>query len=134
MTILLDTHIFLWYISADPRLPATHRMAIQDPANAVFLSMTSIWEAVIKHQIGRRPLPAPPAQYLPRLRDAHRIAPLLVDDGAMGPLAGLPPIHRDPFDRMLVAQAIQHGMTLATVDPDVIAYPVPSLPTGNVVA
>jgi PIN domain nuclease of toxin-antitoxin system len=57
-------------------------------------------------------------------------ASLPIDEGAMSHLAGLPPLHRDPFDRLLVAQALQHGLTVATVDPDVAAYPVPLLPAG----
>ena len=130
MRVLLDTHVFLWYIAADPKLPAAFQAAIQDPANEVYLSAASVWEAVIKHALGRLPLPAPPAEYLPRQRDAHGIAPLPVDEGAMPHLAGLPPIHRDPFDRMLVAQVLQHGLTMATVDPDVRAYPIPLLPTA----
>ena len=130
MKLLLDTHVFLWYIAGDPRLPATFLAAIRDPANEVFLSVASIWEAVIKYQIGKLPLPSPPADYLPQQRDAHRIASLPIDEGAMAPLAGLPPLHRDPFDRLLVAQALQLGLTIATVDPEVSAYPVPLLPTA----
>jgi PIN domain nuclease of toxin-antitoxin system len=130
MRLLLDTHVFLWYITADPRLPATFRAAIQDPANAVYLSAASVWEAVIKHGLGKLPLPAPPADYLPGQRDAHGIASLPVDEGAMPHLAALPPLHRDPFDRLLVAQALQHGLTVATVDPEVRAYPVPLLPAA----
>ncbi|HEV3416601.1 MAG TPA: type II toxin-antitoxin system VapC family toxin [Pirellulales bacterium] len=129
MRLLLDTHIFLWYISADPRLPVDLRNEIRDPANEVFLSAASIWEAVIKHSLGRLPLPAPPAEYLPRQREAHRIAGLPVAEGAMMHLAGSPPLHRDPFDRILVAQTLQHGLTLATTDVVVRAYPVPLFPT-----
>jgi len=128
MRLILDTHVFLWYISADPRLPASFRTAGRDPANDVYLSVASIWEAVIKYQLGKLPLPEPPAVYLPRQRDAHGIASLSIDEGAMPHLAGLPQIHRDPFDRLLVAQALQHGLTVATVDPEVGAYPVPLLP------
>jgi PIN domain nuclease of toxin-antitoxin system len=129
MRLLLDTHVFLWYITADPKLPDAFRAAIQDPTNEVYLSVVSVWEAVIKYQLGRLPLPAPPADYLPRQRDAHGIVSLPVDEGAMAPLAGLPPVHRDPFDRLLVAQALEHGLTIATVDPAVSAYSVPLLPT-----
>ena len=124
MRLLLDTHVFLWYITADPRLPATFRAAIQDPANEVYLSVVSIWEAVIKYQLGKLPLPDQPADYLPRQRDAHRIASLPIDEEVMRHLAKLPPLHRDPFDRLLVAQALQHGLTVATVDSEVAAYPV----------
>src|SRR5437879_3319694 len=123
MRLLVDTHVFLWYITADPRLPATYRTAIQDAANEVYLSVASVWEVVIKYQLGKLPLPAPPADYLPQQRDAHGIASLSIDEAAMVPLAALPPLHRDPFDRLRVAQAIQHGFTILTVDPDVVAYP-----------
>ena len=131
MRLLLDTHVFLWYITADPKLPIPFREAVrQDPANEVYLSVASVWEAVIKHHLGKLPLPAPPANYLPKQRDAHGIASLPIDEGAMMHLAGLPPLHRDPFDRLLVAQALQHGLTVVTVDPEVAAYPVPVLPTA----
>jgi PIN domain nuclease of toxin-antitoxin system len=128
MKLLLDTHVFLWYVTADPKLPAKFRTSIQDPANDVYLSVVSVWEAVIKHGLGKLPLPGPPAEYLPRQRDAHQIASLAVDEDAMPHLAGLPPLHRDPFDRLLVAQALQHGMTIATVDVDIAAYAVTLLP------
>jgi PIN domain nuclease of toxin-antitoxin system len=124
MRLLLDTHVFLWYITADPKLPATFQAASQDPANEVYLSVASVWEAVIKYHLGKLPLPALPADYLPQQRDAHGIASLPIDEGAMSHLAGLPPLHRDPFDRLLVAQALQHGLMVATVDSDVAAYPV----------
>jgi PIN domain nuclease of toxin-antitoxin system len=130
MRLLLDTHVFLWYITADPKLPAAFRAAGQDPANEVYLSVASVWEAVIKHSLGKLPLSTPPADFLPRQRDAHGIASLPIDEGAMSHLASLPPLHRDPFDRLLVAQAMQHGLTVATVDPDVAAYPIPLLPTA----
>jgi PIN domain nuclease of toxin-antitoxin system len=130
MRLLLDTHVFLWYITADPRLLVTLRGAIQDPANEVYLSVGSVWEAVIKHALGKLPLPEAPATYLPREREAHRIAPLPIEEAALVQLAGLPPLHRDPFDRILIAQALQHGLTLVTVDDAVRAYPVPLLPTA----
>src|SRR5271154_6806774 len=122
MKILLDAHVFLWYISADPQLPVAFRNAIRDPANEVYLSVASMWEAVIKYALGKLPLPEAPAEYLPRQREAHRIATLPVEEAALVYLAGLPSLHRDPFDRMLIAQALQHGMQLATVDIAVRAY------------
>jgi PIN domain nuclease of toxin-antitoxin system len=128
MKVLLDTHVFLWYITADPKLPSAFRAAIQDPANEAYLSVVSVWEAVIKHGLGKLPLPSPPADYLPQQREAHGIASLPVDEGAMPVLANLPLLHRDPFDRLLVAQAFQHGLTLVTVDPAVTVYAVPLLP------
>lgn len=126
--LLLDTHVFLWYIAADPRLPAAFEAAIRNPLNEVYLSAASVWEAVIKHALGKLPLPAPPAAYMPHQRAAHGIAPLPIDEGAMPHLAGLPLAHHDPFDRVLIAQALQHGLTVVTVDANVSAYPVPLLP------
>ena len=112
MRLLLDTHIFLWYISGDPLLPVPIREAIREPGNEVYVSVASVWEAVIKHALGKLPLPGPPAEYLPQQRDAHRIATLPIDEAALVHLAGLPALHRDPFDRLLVAQALQHGLDL----------------------
>jgi PIN domain nuclease of toxin-antitoxin system len=128
--LLLDTHVFLWYITADPKLPAAFREASRDQANEVYLSVASVWEAVIKYHLGKLQLPEPAGDYLPRQREAHRIASLPIDEGAMPHLAALPPLHRDPFDRLLIAQALQHGLTVATVDPEIAAYPVPLLPTA----
>lgn len=130
MKLLLDTHVFLWYISADPQLPITYRDAIRDPANEVYLSVGSVWEAVIKHALGKLPLPAPPAVYLPQQRAAHRIDSLSIEEAVLVELATLPALHRDPFDRILVSQALHHGLTLVTVDDAVRAYPVPQLPTS----
>lgn len=124
MRILLDTHIFLWFISGDPRLPTSIQQAIRNPANNVFLSSVSIWEAIVKHQIGKLPLPQPPELYLPFQRQRHGIASLALDEQSVLRLAQLPPLHRDPFDRMLVCQAMEHAMSLASTDPAVRAYPV----------
>jgi PIN domain nuclease of toxin-antitoxin system len=128
MRILVDTHLFLWYISADPQLPVAFRDAIRDPGNEVYLSAASEWEAVIKHAAGKLPLPEAPAEYLPRQREAHHIAALPIDEGAFIHLAALPPIHRDPFDRVLIAQAIQYGLTLARVNAAIRTYPAAILP------
>lgn len=87
-----------------------------------------MWEAVIKQGLGKLPLPFPPADYLPHQRVAHGIASLPVDEGSMLHLAALPPLHRDPFDRLLVAQALQHSLTLITVDANIAAYGIPVLP------
>jgi PIN domain nuclease of toxin-antitoxin system len=85
MRPLLDTHVFLWYITADAKLPAVFRAAIQDPANEVDLSAASVWEAVIKHGLGKLTLPGPPGDYLPRQRAAHGIASLPVDEEGDAP-------------------------------------------------
>ena len=131
MRLLLDTHVFLWHVTDDPRLPAPFLAAILDPANEVYLSVASVWEAVVKHATGKLPLPGPPEEFLPAERRAMRIASLVIDEGTMPHLAGLPPLHRDPFDRVLVAQALQYGLHIATVDSAMLAYPVPTLSANS---
>jgi PIN domain nuclease of toxin-antitoxin system len=77
------------------------------PANAVFLSIASVWEAVIKSQLGQLLLPEAAEVYLPTQRERHRITSLTIDEGSLVHLGALPPLHRDPFDRMLISQALQ---------------------------
>lgn len=129
MKLLLDTHIFIWYVRNALELPETARSAIRDPGNEIFLSVVSLWEAIIKFQLGKLPLPEPPQTFLPRMRDQHMIRSLSVDEGSVLQLAALPPIHRDPFDRLLICQAVQHGLTIVTADPAFAAYGVSLLGT-----
>ncbi|WP_009631745.1 type II toxin-antitoxin system VapC family toxin [Synechocystis sp. PCC 7509] len=124
MRILLDTHIFLWFISGSTQLSKDVRDAIRDPGNEVYLSAISVWEAIVKYQLGKLPLPAHPETYLPKQRDLHQIASLELDESSAIQLATLPPLHRDPFDRMLICQALQNGLTIATVDAAIRAYSV----------
>ncbi|OLP15431.1 twitching motility protein PilT [Leptolyngbya sp. 'hensonii'] len=124
MRILLDTHIFLWFISGDTQLSTDVRDAIRDPDNEVYLSAISVWEAIVKYQLGKLPLPERPETYLPKQRDLHQIASLALDEISVVQLAKLPLLHRDPFDRMLICQALQNGLTIATVDTAIRAYSV----------
>lgn len=125
MKILLDTCEFLWLVSGDAKLSASVSAAIRDPNNQVFLSAVSFWEISVKHNLGKLPLPQPPAQFIPQQREKHLVASLALDESAVAQLAGLPVLHRDPFDRMLVCQALAHGLTLASSDPLIRQYPVP---------
>lgn len=127
MNILLDTHVFLWYISAAPQLSANYVAQLRDPANTVCLSVVSLWEALIKYQLGKLPLPQPPHLYIPSQRQQHQILSLDVDEDSLLPLASLPPLHRDPFDRLLISQALANGMTVATMDGQISQYSVPIL-------
>ncbi|MGA7936427.1 MAG: type II toxin-antitoxin system VapC family toxin [Kovacikia sp.] len=124
MRILLDTHIFLWFISGDARLSTDVRDAIRDPSNEVYLSAISVWEAIVKYQLGKLPLPESPETYLPKQRDLHQIVILALDESSVAQLGKLPPLHRDPFDRMLICQALQNGLTIATVDTAIRTYSV----------
>jgi PIN domain nuclease of toxin-antitoxin system len=122
--LLLDTHVFLWYLAADPKLPPSFRSTIQDESNNVFVSAATVWEVVVKNAIGKLPLPEPPSKYLSRNRIVHGFASLPIDEETMVHLEALPPVHRDPFDRILLAQAIQHSLTIASVDSEFAGYGV----------
>lgn len=124
MKLLLDTHVFLWFLTADARLPSTWVSAMRDPANGVFLSVVSVWEASVKFYLGKLSLPEPPQTYLPRQRERHGIASLPLFEASLRHLGQLPTVHRDPFDRMLVCQAMQHELTLVTTDDALRAYPI----------
>jgi PIN domain nuclease of toxin-antitoxin system len=100
------------------------RRKICNPENEVFLSTVSIWESIVKHQLGKLPLPESPARYLPAQRKKHNILSLPLDEGSVVRLSTLPAIHRDPFDRMLICQAIEHHLTLITVDAFIRSYPL----------
>ncbi len=124
MKILLDTHIFLWFISGDSRLSKELRDVICDLDNEIYLSVVSVWESIVKYQLGKLPLPDSPETYLPKQRDLHQITSLDLDESSVAQLAKLQPLHRDPFDRMLICQALQNELTIATVDAAIRAYPV----------
>ena len=124
MKLLLDTHVFLWFISGDKRLSNALQQSIRDTSNEVYLSVASVWEAIIKSQLGKLVLPEPAETYLPKQRERHLIASLSIEEAHVAQLAKLPSLHRDPFDRILVCQALQQGMTIVTLDENVRAYPV----------
>ncbi len=124
MKLLLDTHAFLWYISDDPKLPRYAYDAIRDKSNEVYLSVVSVWEALVKHKNGKLPLPSEADKYIDASRMAHRIADLALDRQAVSHLLSLPAHHRDPFDRMLICQALAHELTVVTSDEVFGHYPV----------
>lgn len=126
MRILLDTHVFLWLQSAPTRLGHVLDV-LADTRNDLLVSAASAWEIAIKHGTGRLPLPEAPARYVPsRMRAIGAVAlPVEVPDALV--VADLPPHHRDPFDRMLVAQALRHQLTLVTADDAVARYDIPML-------
>ena len=124
MIVLLDTCEFLWFVSADPRLPAGVEAAVRSASNDVYLIVVSFWEICIKHALGKLRLPEAPEAYVPLQRARHGIDSLNLDESAVARLPQLPAHHRDPFDRMLVCQALAYGMSLASSDPLVRRYPV----------
>ena len=127
MKLLLDTHIFLWYITGDSRLSALFSDAIRKPRNEVFLSVVSLWETIIKSNLGKLPLPQPPEIYIPKQRRQHQIKSLSLHENAVRELANLPALHRDPFDRILICQTLANDLTIITIDPQIQSYNVPYL-------
>nr|WP_242541326.1 type II toxin-antitoxin system VapC family toxin [Phormidium pseudopriestleyi] len=99
-------------------------MLFKGSNNEVYLSVVSVWEAIVKYQLGKLPLPEHPGIYLPKQRELHQIASLALDETSVVELAKLPSLHRDPFDRMLICQALHNDLIIATVDSTVRAYPV----------
>ena len=123
MKLLLDTCTFLWALSGEPPLPARVAAMVQDPDNEVFLSAASAWEIAIKYAAGKLRLPEDPARFVPAMRAERGFTALAVDEEAALHIAKLPLLHGDPFDRLLVAQAIVFGMIILTPDPIVARYP-----------
>jgi PIN domain nuclease of toxin-antitoxin system len=123
MKLLLDTHAFLWYISNDPRLPRYAYDAVRDKSNEVYLSVVSVWEILVKNQIGKLALPERGDQFVETSRAEHRMADLPLDRVAVSRLLSLPMHHRDPFDRMLICQALTHDLTIVTMDEMFKSYP-----------
>jgi PIN domain nuclease of toxin-antitoxin system len=124
--LLLDTHVFLWLL-AEPERLGTHLRYVEDPANGLLLSAASSWEIAIKVRLGRLALPDDPRRYVPDRMRAVGAEPLDVEHAHALAVAELPPLHRDPFDRMLVAQARHLRLTIVTADADLARYDVPTI-------
>jgi len=125
--LLLDTCTFLWIITDAPELSAKARELFIDPANEAFLSAVSTWEISVKHALGRLPLPKLPSRFIPTQREKHAIDPLPLEEETTLYLPALPEYHKDPFDRMLICQAMVHGMVILTPDDLITQYPVRSV-------
>lgn len=124
MRILLDTCTFLWLVTDAPPLSDSAREVFVDIENEVYLSAVSTWEIALKHALGRLPLPVSTAQYVPDQRARHEIAFLPLHEEATLSLKRLPRIHKDPFDRMLICQALVHDLVILTPDPLISQYTV----------
>jgi len=129
MTVLLDTHVWLWMLTAPDRLGAA-REVVADARNELLLSAASTWEIAIKYGAGRLPLPQPPQEYVPERMRTTGVTALAVSHAHTLAVGGLPPLHRDPFDRLLIAQARALGVPLATADTQLAAYDVELLHVG----
>lgn len=123
MQIILDTHIFLWFINGDNKLSPKYKEIISDASNEIYLSVASIWECIIKEQINKLVFPANASVYLTSKRIEHHILSMSIDEGSLGYLPNIPPIHRDPFDRIIICQALKNGCKVITDDHILRKYP-----------
>lgn len=123
MKALLDTHTFLWAIAEEKKLSRRAQQIYTGP-NDLWLSAASVWEILIKTQAGRLPLPEPVGPYLVKKLAQNQIELLPITlDHVLG-IEALPRHHRDPFDRLLIAQSIEEGWPIVTADPWFARYPV----------
>ena len=126
MKLIVDTCTFLWLASAEEQLSATAKALLKDSGNTLLFSAASVWEIGVKHALGRLPLPndLTPAQYIPEARTCNGVDALPITEQDALQLAKLPGVHQDPFDRMLICQAIANQAIIITPDPLIARYPV----------
>ena len=127
MRYLVDTHVWLWMLTAPDRIRGKATGVIGDGSSALLLSAASSWEIAIKYAIGRLPLPEAPETYVPSRMRATGLESLPISHTHALRVAGLPRHHDDPFDRLLVAQAQLEGLTIVTADAAFERYDVPVL-------
>ncbi len=127
MKFLLDTCTFLWLTKGSEELSPTAIDAFAGPKNEVYLSAVSAWEINVKFRLGKLALPLSPDKFIPKERKRHMVTSLDLSEQDTLHLGKLPTPHKDPFDRMLVCQAIEHSLTILTPDPLVTQYPIRSL-------
>ncbi|MBT9584362.1 type II toxin-antitoxin system VapC family toxin [bacterium] len=125
--LLLDTHIWLWLGPTPEKISPEVLSVLEDPANGLFLSAASSWEISIKYRLGKLPLPEPPNRFIADrlLRDGIQFLPIGLQHTVR--VAELPDYHSDPFDRLLVAQALTEKMVLVTADEKMLPYEVEKL-------
>lgn len=124
MKVLLDTCAFLWITTDDAQLSESARQIFKNPNNEIFLSSVSAWEIIVKNGIGKLPLPSLADEFIASQRIKHEIDSLPLTEKAVFHLNKLPNHHKDPFDRMLICQAIEHDLTILTSDSLIVQYPV----------
>jgi PIN domain nuclease of toxin-antitoxin system len=129
--LLLDTNVLLWMQAEPERLGRTARELVEDGANDLLWSAAGSWEIAIKHALGRLELPEPPLDYVPRVMRAQGLNPLPIEHRHALMAGALPAHHRDPFDRILVAQGQAIGVAVMTGDPAFSAYDVDIVPADR---
>jgi PIN domain nuclease of toxin-antitoxin system len=128
MRLLLDTPVWLWMLAAPERLSRRSRGLVIAAENELVLSAVSAWEIAIKYGLGKLDLPESPSEYVPRLMDRTGVTPLAIYHRHALRVAMLPPHHRDPFDRLLVAQAQLEELPILTADRSFSLYDVAVIP------
>ena len=124
MRALLDTQVFIWSNTLDPRLSPAARDILDDGANDIYLSAVTAWEIAIKYARGRLPLPEPPQEYVEKRLAIEDLIPLAIDLPHALAVGDLPAIHNDPFDRLLIAQAQVEQLPILTSDANIARYDV----------
>ena len=124
MRVLVDTQCWLWMAASPTKLSKRALSIVESPNNDVFLSAASAWEIAIKHALGKLRLPEAPARYVPTRAEILRTVPLPIEHDHALRVAILPPLHRDPFDRVLIAQAQIEDLPILTADPVFDLYDV----------
>ncbi len=124
MRFLLDTHCWLWLQTESDKFSEEVRTALGDPANEIILSAVSSWEIAIKYARGKLPLPEPPSRYVPSRMATSGTSSMPIHHSHTLRVAELPLHHRDPFDRLLVAQAQIERLTLVSADPQLTQYDI----------
>lgn len=127
MRVLLDTHCWLWLQVAPERFRDRSLELLEDRGNELLLSAASSWEIAVKYALGKLALPELPSVYVPSRMAASGVNGLPVEHVHALRMAELPGLHRDPFDRLLIAQAREERLTLLTADPQILAYDVECL-------
>lgn len=124
MKLLLDTHIFIWWADQPEKLSHAALSALQDEANELLLSVASVWEMQIKIQLGKLKLGLPLKDLIKNQQETNQLNLLPVELKHVLALDALPFHHKDPFDRLLMAQSLEEDLTLVSVDSQFTAYPV----------
>jgi PIN domain nuclease of toxin-antitoxin system len=122
--LLLDTHIWLWWVLEPGKISQKAHDVIADKQNQILFSAAGVWEIAIKYRLGKLKLPMPPSAYVPTRLAAQRFELLPINAAHAAEVASLPDHHRDPFDRLLIAQAQIEGLTLLTADRAIKPYAV----------
>ena len=125
MQALLDTHVFLWWNTKNPKLSPKAKSFLQNQDNTIFFSAASAWEIVIKYQIGKLPLPETPQSYIPTRINHYDFKTLSIELSHTLKIADLDALHNDPFDRLLIAQSLVEDLPLITGDQKIHAYKIP---------